>query len=201
MRTHRQNRSTDRQVRHLGWFVAAMLASIILVGCTTGSSGSSGPGDTGPNQSAAAGGGSAGGAATAGGGAGGGGAASIDACSLLTPAEMQQILGAAMGAGQPGNADDQASCDWDSDGPALGIIVQEYDDTLWSTLSGMGTASPVSGIGEKAYKGVPHQGDLSIKQGDYEIDVGVVDFQMTDEQSDAAALALAKLILPRVAGG
>jgi hypothetical protein len=39
-----------------------------------------------------------------------------------------------------------------------------------------------------------------IKQGKYEIDVGVVDFKMSDERAIAAAKALATLVLPRVSG-
>lgn len=190
----------DRAVRHRGWPAIAIVAAVLLGGCTTGSSATSGPADTSPSGSAPASGGTTGGA---GAGAGGAGAASIDACSLLTPAEIQQVLGVTVDGGLLQKTDSQANCDWNGQDQetSLGVSVQNYDSDLWTTESSAQAAIPVNGIGEKAYKGWPRQADLSIKQGAYEIDVGVVDFKMTNEQSDAAALALAKLVLSRVGGG
>jgi len=132
---------------------------------------------------------------------GGGDIASIAACSLLTPEEIRAALGVAMkpGVGQTGT-DQQAACQWASEDDSIdvGVTVQPYDDTLWTTLSSASGATPVSGIGEAAYKGVPHSGDLAVKQGGQEIDIGIVDFKDANATIDAAALALAKLVLPRV---
>ena len=80
----------------------------------------------------------------------------------------------------------------------VGLIVQDYDDTLWQTMSSSKQATPVSGIGEKAYKDYPHSGDLSVKQGGYEIDIGIVDFTDDNAKVDAAALTLMKLVLPQI---
>jgi hypothetical protein len=56
----------------------------------------------------------------------------------------------------------------------------------------------VSGLGEAAFKGFPHAGDLFIKQGGYEIELGVVDFRMAPEKVDNAARHLATLVLSRL---
>ena len=65
-------------------------------------------------------------------------------------------------------------------------------------MSSASLATPVSGIGEAAYKGIPHAGDLAIKQGGHEIDVAIMDFKDDQQKVDAANLALAKLVLSRV---
>jgi hypothetical protein len=44
----------------------------------------------------------------------------------------------------------------------------------------------------------PHSGDLSVKQGGYEIDVGIADFTDDNAKVDAAALTLMKLVLPQL---
>jgi len=133
---------------------------------------------------------------------GGGAVGSVAACSLLTTGEIQAAIGAPMAAGvlQTGNPD-QADCEWASsdDGSiSVGVIVQPYDDFLWQTMSSSQHATAVSGIGEAAYKGFPHAGDLSIKQGGREIDVGIIDFKDDQQKIDAATLTLAKLVLSRI---
>jgi hypothetical protein len=164
----------------------AIAAGIALAACNSSS-----------NSSKQAGGGTAGSAA------GGANASDIKACSLLTLDEIKQATGSTMGAGLLQTTDTQASCDWNApDGApgasAVGIIVQNYDDTMWQAMSGSKYASPVTGIGEKAFKGVPHKGDLSVKQGKYEVDVGIIDFHHDDATVDAAALQLMKLVLSRL---
>ena len=59
-------------------------------------------------------------------------------------------------------------------------------------------AIAVTGIGQQAFKGVPHSGDLSVKQGKYEVDVGIVDFKHDTATVDAAALTLMSLVLSRL---
>jgi hypothetical protein len=130
-------------------------------------------------------------------------ASAIKACDLLTLDEIKQATGAAMSAGKLQTTNTQASCDWDnpdanSGASAVGVIVQNFDDTLWKTMSSSQHAIAVTGIGEQAFKGVPHRGDLSVKQGKYEVDVGIVDFKHDDATTDAAALNLMKLVLSRL---
>ena len=193
-----------RIVRGVG---AAAGAAVLIAACTGSPAGS-------PGSSAAAGGAASdpGGRPSTGGQAansgqaanGGGAASSIAACSLLTPAEIQQALGVAVNGGtlQTGN-DEQANCEWDNadSSIAVGVIVQPYDDFLWKTMSSAQAATAVSGIGEAAYKGYPHAGDLSIKQGGHEIDIGIIDFTDAQPKIDAAALTFAKLVLSRIQGG
>jgi hypothetical protein len=136
-------------------------------------------------------------------GTGGGGASAIKACDLLTVEEIKQATGAAMGAGQLQTTDTQASCDWaspdDSSGASgVGVIVQDFDSTLWQTMSASQHAVPVTGVGEQAFKGVPHSGDLSVRKGKYEVDVGIVDFKHDNATVDAAALQLMNLVLSRL---
>jgi hypothetical protein len=180
--------------------VSAVVGAAALIAACTGSPAGS------PGSSTAVGGGGSdpGGQASAGSPAaqGGGGVSSMSGCSLLTPAEIQQAIGAAVKAGtfQTGNPE-QTNCDWegqDDDTLSVGVNVQPYDDTLWTTMSSASAATAVSGLGEAAYKGYPHAGDLAIKQGGHEIDVAIVDFKDSQDKVDAAVLTLAKLVLSRV---
>jgi len=136
-------------------------------------------------------------------GTGGGHASAIKACNLLTLEEIKQATGAVMVAGQLQTTDTQASCDWSSpDGSSgasgVGVIVQNFDSALWQNMTASKHAVPVTGVGEQAYKGYPHSGDLSVKQGKYEVDVGIVDFKHDNATVDAAALRLMNLVLSRL---
>lgn len=139
----------------------------------------------------------------AGGPTAGGNASAIKACDLLTLDEIKQATGATMGAGLLQTTNTQASCDWnapdgDSGASAVGVIVRKFDDGLWRAMASATHATAVTGIGEQAYKGYPHSGDLSVKQGGYEVDVGIVDFKHDNATVDAAALKLMKLVLSRL---
>ncbi|HEU4953149.1 MAG TPA: DUF3558 family protein [Gemmatimonadales bacterium] len=126
----------------------------------------------------------------------------IDACALLTQAEIQQVLGVAMKPGVKQTTEDSSQCQWDSqnEGDAAGVSVSvaRYDDKLYRTMSSAQAAKPVSGFGEAAYKDYPHVGDIAIKHDGHEIDIGVVDFKLSNEKVDAAAATFAKLVLSRV---
>ena len=126
----------------------------------------------------------------------------IDACALLTQAEIQQALGVAMKPGFKQTTEDSYQCQWDSqnesDAASVSVSVARYDDKLYRTMSSAQAAKPVSGFGEAAYKDYPHVGDIAIKHDGHEIDIGVVDFKLSNEKVDAAAATLAKLVLSRV---
>jgi hypothetical protein len=161
-----------------------MLGIVILAGIVSTSCGSSSQ----PDSRAAA---------------GAGGASAIKACDLLTLEEIKQATGAVMGAGLLQATDTQASCDWSSpDGSSgasgVGVIVQDFDNALWQTMTASQKAVPVTGVGEQAYKGYPHSGDLSVKKGKYQVDVGIVDFKHDNATVDAAALRLMNLVLSRL---
>jgi len=165
--------------------VLAIIAGVAIASCTSSASPSA--------------------AGSSGGGANSGGKASaIKACDLLTPDEIMQATGATMGAGVLQTTDTQADCEWSAPSDAssgaagVGLVVQDYDDVLWQTMASAKQATAVSGIGEQAFKGYPHSGDLSVKQGGYEIDIGIADFTDDNATVDAAALALMKLVLPRL---
>jgi hypothetical protein len=134
---------------------------------------------------------------------GGGNASAIKACELLSLEEIKQATGASMEAGKLQTTDKQASCDWSSpDGSSgasgVGIIVRDFDNVLWQAMTASPHAVPVTGIGQQAYKGYPHSGDLAVRQGKYEVDVGIVDFKHDNATVDAASLKLMNLVLSRL---
>ena len=136
-------------------------------------------------------------------GSGGGNASAIKACDLLTLDEIKQATGASMDAGKLQTTDTQASCDWSSpDGSSgasgVGIIIQNFDQVLWQNMTASTLAVPVTGVGEQAFKGYPHSGDLSVKKGNYEVDVGIIDFKHDNATVDAATLKLMNLVLSRI---
>src|SRR6476659_9988713 len=132
----------------------------------------------------------------------GGDVSSIDACALLTPAEIRQALGVAMKPGMKQTTSTSSQCQWDSqdESEAVGVSVSvaTYDDVLFHTQASAKKAVPLSGLGESAYKGYPHAGDIFLKHDGHEIDVGVVDFKLAPPKVDAATPTLAKLVLSRL---
>jgi hypothetical protein len=134
--------------------------------------------------------------------AGGGDVSSIKACSLLTPAEIQSALGAAMKDGLEQDTDGQVECNWDpqndTEATAVSVSVARYDDTLWQTISQAQGATPVSGFGEAAFSGFPHDGDLSIKKDGFQIDIGIVYFGTDQAKVKAADATFANLVLSRL---
>ena len=162
--------------------IVAIAAGVVLASCSSSPSASTGGG----------------------GGNSGGNASSVKACDLLTLDQIKQATGATMGAGVLQTTDTQADCEWSapsdvsSGATGVGLVIKDYDNTLWQTFSSAKQATAVSGLGEKAYKGYPISGDLSVKQGGYEIDIGIADFTDDNAKVDAAALTLMKLVLPRL---
>lgn len=132
-------------------------------------------------------------------GGGTGGAAS--ACGLLTADEIKQAVGFAVGPGTQQDSDGQSDCEWagtGSDTDGVGLTVATYDDFVWQTMSSSSLAKPVSGIGDAAFKGYPHNGDLMIKAKGYQITMAIIDFNAQQGAIDAGDLAMAKLVLPRL---
>ena len=133
---------------------------------------------------------------------GAGDVSSLDACALLTPSEIQQALGTAMKAGVKQTTSTSSQCQWDSqdesDAVGVSVSVATYDDALFRTQASAKKAVPLSGLGEAAYKGYPHAGDIFLKQDGHEIDVGVVDFKLPQPKVDSAAAGFAKSVLSRL---
>ena len=133
---------------------------------------------------------------------GGGDVSSLDACALLTPAEIQQALGVAMKPGVKQTTSTSSQCQWDSqdESEAVGVSVSvaTYDDALFHTQASAKKAVPLSGLGEAAYKGYPHPGDIFLKHDGHEIDIGVVDFKLPPPKVEGAAAGFAKSVLSRL---
>ena len=127
---------------------------------------------------------------------------SVDACALLTSAEIQQSLGVAVKPGVKQTTSTSSQCEWDgqdeNDAVGVSVSVATYDDVLFRTQASAKKATPISGLGESAYKGWPHAGDIFLKQDGQEIDVGVVDFKLAPPKVDEAAATFAKLVLSRL---
>jgi hypothetical protein len=142
-----------------------------------------------------------GGAAPTGGGAAGANGLPGSACSLLTTAEIQSAIGAAVKAGVETDTDTQVGCDWASatdTGPAAGIVVAKYSDSLWQAGAGAGISKAVSGIGDAAFENWPTAGTLNVKAKGYAVTVGVADFSKSTDAADAEAMTLAQLVLSRI---
>jgi hypothetical protein len=186
----------------VGLFSVMVATALVAVSCAGGSPSSGGNG--GGGGGAPAGGGAS---APAGGGggnvAGGGDISKVDACSLLKPADIQQVLGVAMMAGVNQDSDIVKQCEWDPQDGAptitVGITVRTFDPGQWQVISEFPNAAAVSGLGDAAYKGSPLKGDLSVKAKGYEIDLGTVNFSTkSDAVIDQANLDLMKLVLTRL---
>jgi hypothetical protein len=180
---------------------AASLAAVILLvaACGGGSTASpAGGGGVAPSSGAPAANGDASGAPAANGGSTAG---SLNACDLLTADQIKGIVGWPVQAGVLQQTDTQTDCEWAaqaSDGGSVGLIVADFDDTLWQAGAAAGSSTAVPGIGDAAYKGWPHAGDLNIKVDGYQISVAIIDFTAAADKVDAEDLALAKLVLPKL---
>lgn len=122
----------------------------------------------------------------------------IDACSLLSPAEIQQALGVPMKPGVKQTTETSSQCQWDSQDGGVSVSVATFDAQLFGTMSSAKAAKPVSGYGEAAFKDYPHTGDIAIKHDGHEVDVGVVDFKLNTEKIDDVAAGFAKVVLSRL---
>lgn len=174
----------------VGALAVMMSAALVAAGCSSSSAGG------GAGNSVAGIGGLPGG----GGPAGAGDIPKVDACSLLTPAQIQQVLGVSFSAGVNQDSDVVRQCEWDQQGgtPLLtvGITVRAFDQSNWQILDQFPHAVAVSGLGDAAYSGSPLKGDLSVKYKGYEIDLGTVNFSTkSDAEIDKANVSLMKLIL------
>jgi hypothetical protein len=161
---------------------ALVVAAIIAAACSSG-------GGAATPRSSAAGGGPVGSPSAA------------NACSLLTPDEIASITGFAVKDGVLQTNAATSDCQWQSqvaDTDTVGLTIQPYDEELWQTMSSSSHAVTVSGIGEAAFKGFPHVGDLAIKAKGYEIDIAVISGTQQAAQEDAETVALGQMVVPRL---
>jgi Protein of unknown function (DUF3558) len=165
----------------------SMLATVVLLAaaCSGGPAGSSGPG----SSNAASGGGN-------------GDLSNVDACALLTPAEIQQVIGVAVGAGINQDSNVVRQCEWDTtdatSGASVGITVRTFTNEDWQTVLAFPNATAVPGMGEEAYRNSPITGDLSVKKDGYEIDMAVLFAANTQAQTDQFTDSLMNLVLTRL---
>jgi hypothetical protein len=129
--------------------------------------------------------------------------ARIDACSLLTPAEIQEALGKPVKAGVPTDrSGDSVSCDWDGqvEGDAVAVTLQidAFDMDLWRIETSAEGVERMPGIGDEAVRGWITNGLLLIRTGAYEVDLGVIAVFADDATIKAAQDRLGKLVVSRL---
>jgi hypothetical protein len=171
-------------------------ATVLLLAACAGGGATSSPGEAGtPASEPPA------SAASVGGGGGSGDAGALNACDYLTPDQIKTAVGWPVSAGVVQESDGQTDCEWaaSSDaGSAVGLTIANYDDVIWQAGSSAGNSSPVSGIGDAAFKGWPTKPALDIKTKDYMVTIAVLDFASSDDKIDAEDLTLANLVLPQL---
>lgn len=134
-------------------------------------------------------------------GGGGGDLSKVDACALLTPAEIHDATGVDVQAGVNADSDIVKQCNWENSDSvlALGVVVRTFTDDDWDTIKVFPNAEAVPGLGEEAYKNSPLTGDLSVKADGYEIDMGwAASGPMSQADADTAIESLARLVLSRL---
>ena len=182
-------------VPRLGRPSSLAATALLLAACTGGGVAPSPSGAANPASQAPA------SVAPAGGGGGGGDAGALNACDYLTPDQIATAIGWPVSAGVVQNSEGQTDCEWDassSAGSAVGLTIANYDDVIWQAGASAGNSSPVSGIGDAAYKGWPTRPALNIKTKGYIVTIGVIDFDSPDANIDAEDLTLANLVLPQL---
>lgn len=134
---------------------------------------------------------------------GGGSISQIDACALLTSAEIQAALGKPIGAGvKEDPSGNSTGCDWEganeTDGVAITLTIDEFDQEFWTTVKGTEGVEPMSGIGEEAVRGWVTTSLLMVKHESMEIDLAVVSVFLEDPAIKAALETLGKLVVSRL---
>lgn len=176
--------------RRVSMFAVVVLLAAACSGgpaATNGAAGSNAPGST---------------VAAGGGGGGNGDLSRVDACALLTPAEIQQVIGVAVGDGINQDSNIVKQCEWDTtdatSSASVGLTVRTFTNEDWQTILAFPNATAVSGMGEEAYRNSPITGDLSVKQHGYEIDMALFGAANTQAQTDQFTDSLMKLVLTRL---
>lgn len=127
----------------------------------------------------------------------------IDACSLLTTAEVSAVVGASVGGGTPLFPTDTRVCHWRTtefkiqvqlflkDAQAFAHAKMAFPGKVVVSTSGIGDdAVYTSGGGAPAV--------LSVKKGDVSFDVHVLKYRLSDEKIKAMEKHLASEVLARL---
>jgi hypothetical protein len=128
-------------------------------------------------------------------------AGTLNACDFLTAAQIQGAVGFPVGPGKLQQSKGQADCEWTGtadDGKTVGLTIANFDQTLFQAGQSAGVSKPVPGIGEAAFKGWPHAGDLTIEFKGYQVTLAIINFQATNDKVDAENVTLANLVLPKL---
>jgi len=140
-----------------------------------------------------------------------GGGGSTDACSLLTPSEIEDQLGPTINAGKVNENEGQNSeCEWDNPDDSVGVAVYVHVYTgqnnhdaendfnvLLNAPSPLNvTTETVDGVGDKAFW-VPGIDTLQVLKGHYSFTVQVVDIGSGHDQKTVAQ-ALAGTVIGRL---
>ena len=158
--------------------LAALGAAVILVAACGG--GAAGGGDTATDAPSTGPGGDAGG---------------LDACILISAADLQGTISFPVQPGVGDHSTGQAHCQWTgSGGVMVSLTVANYDDAAWQAVS-TGTTKAVPGVGDAAFKGLPGPNDLNVKVKTYIVTVSVTIPKTDAATLDADALGVAQQVV------
>jgi hypothetical protein len=198
-------RTPGPSTTRLGYAVVGLVVAL-AAGCTGGASVTPAGGDSGQSSGAPA---SAAASGAASAGSGGGGGSIGDPCALLTAAEIGDALSVPMKDGVVTHTGpDSSDCSWDaedlSQGAALNLTLERFDQDLWDSFKQMGPPEDptvdIPGIGDATIRigGVILGGTYVVKTGDRDASFLIVAINLDDAARDAASQALAKLIAERM---
>jgi hypothetical protein len=128
-----------------------------------------------------------------------------NACSLLTPAQVSEVVGASVGAGAPLFPTNTKDCQWRTTGTGAKILVQIF---LKDPQAFVYIKTPVPGVTKVAASGI---GDdalyssagrtpsvLSVKKGDAVFNVHVLSSGLADDKVKAMEKTLALKVLAKL---
>jgi hypothetical protein len=122
-------------------------------------------------------------------------AAPVDACKLVTSAEVGAVVGASVVQEAPINGPTSSSCHWK--GGAVTVVVATMSASMFQTGKKIMSPMPVSGIGDEAYQTgfSPTMTKLTVRKGANAITVTVLGLK------DLSATQAAEKAVGRTAAG
>ncbi len=129
----------------------------------------------------------------------------VDACGLITDAELAELVGRLAGPGVDEEAPaPYAACDWETaDGAVIKVSVITFDDAQraradFESTQEMNRYSPVEGVGERAYSAAPTFDDITAQQGRYEVGVYIAGLAEDDAAELEVAISIARTMIGRL---
>lgn len=126
----------------------------------------------------------------------------LDACTLITQAEAEQVLGTSTGSGQHEDTPPFYSCSYETENfDLVQVVVVIYDDNAqaqdaYQMAIDINGYPELAGLGDRAYNAQPIF-DVNVLTGNIEVSIDVSD-STNDATQLKNAIDLAKLVLSRL---